>query len=311
MSTAAAIGTRPFLGHSHSVQEAMADATDRTYRILGVPLRAGSLLPGSENDAQAYRDVGLLARLQAAGCKAVDDGDVSIPSYLPHHSIPPIRNWPAHRISWECVSERITPLLQQPGQIPLLIGCDCSVVLGTMQALMRTSREDAHVLYVDGDFDDAAPEAGRCQSAASCCVWLLTHDSPFWSGPPLRPSQVTVIGSTSPSRAGQSQVASMQLADLRHTGVREAARQALQTVPASASILFHFDIDVLQKAELPVAYFPHSEGLRLSEAAELLGVLMRDPRIRLIEVSEYASLRDLDRSNVDKLANLIAEGLRT
>jgi len=27
-----------------------------TYVVLGVPLRAGSLYPGNENDAQAYRD---------------------------------------------------------------------------------------------------------------------------------------------------------------------------------------------------------------------------------------------------------------
>ena len=35
----------------------------RTYHVLGVPLRSGSLYPGNENDAQAYRDVQLLARL--------------------------------------------------------------------------------------------------------------------------------------------------------------------------------------------------------------------------------------------------------
>ena len=34
-----------------------------TYHVLGVPLRTGSLYPGSENDAQAYREAGLLARL--------------------------------------------------------------------------------------------------------------------------------------------------------------------------------------------------------------------------------------------------------
>ena len=60
-----------------------------------MPLRAGSLLPGNENDAQAYREAHLVERLREAGCSVVDDGDVAIPSYLPHHSIPPIRNWPA------------------------------------------------------------------------------------------------------------------------------------------------------------------------------------------------------------------------
>src|SRR5688572_6250029 len=113
----------------------------RTYHVLGVPLRSGSLYPGSENDAQAYRDAQLVARLRAAGCEAVDDGDVAIPSYLPHHAIPPIRSWPGPRIAWECVSERVAPLLQEVGHVPLLIGCDCSIVVGTTQALMRAAPE--------------------------------------------------------------------------------------------------------------------------------------------------------------------------
>ena len=287
--------------HSHQ--------NERTYHVLGVPLRSGSLYPGNENDAQAYREVQLLPRLQAAGCRAIDEGDVAIPSYLPHHSIPPIRSWPGPRIAWECVGERIQPYLQQPLHVPLLIGCDCSVVVGTSQALMGAS-ENLHVLYIDGDFDDAAPDARHCQSAASCAVWLLTHDSPFWSGPPLRPSQVTVIGWSNPSRSALPGIGSMSLADMRRSGIAQAVRQAMEAIPAAASILLHLDIDVFQKQALPVAYFPHTEGLSLAEGKELLGVLLSDPRIRIIEVSEYAALRDLDQRYVSTLVDLLSEGLK-
>src|ERR1700723_2039704 len=100
--------------------------SERTYRVLGVPLRSGSIYPGDENDAQAYRDAKLVARLQSAGCQVVDEGDGAIPSYLPPHSVPPIRSWPGPRIAWEIVTEKVTETLRQPGQIPLLIGCDCS-----------------------------------------------------------------------------------------------------------------------------------------------------------------------------------------
>jgi len=281
-----------------------------TYHILGVPLRTGSLYPGSENDAQAYRDARLLARLQAAGCAVQDDGDVAIPSYLPHHTIPPIRNWPGPRIAWDCVGERISPYLEQPGHVPLLIGCDCSIVVGTTQALARASREDVHVLYVDGDFDDAAPDPQHCRSGAALAVWLLTHASPFCAGPPLKPSQVTVIGWSSPPVSEQPGIGSLSLADLRRSGPREAARRALQAIPASAGVVLHFDIDVLRQQDMPAAYFPHKEGLTLSEATELLGVLLKDPRIRIIEVAEYAALRDLDQGGVGKLVDLLAEGLK-
>jgi arginase len=233
-----------------------------------------------------------------------------LPSYLPHHAVPPIRSWPGPRIAWDCVSERLAPVLAHPGHVPLLIGCDCSVVVGTTQALRRGGADDVHVLYVDGDFDDAPPDPARCQSAAACAVWLLTNRSAFWAGPPLAPSQVTVLGWSSASQAPASGVRSVSLADLRRTTPREAARQALAALPAGASILLHLDVDVLRKADMPAAYFPHAEGLTLAEATELLGVLLADRRIRLVEVSEYASLRDGDQQQVGRLVDLLVAALR-
>ena len=285
-------------------------AQKRTYRIIGVPLRSGSLYPGTEDDARAYRDAGLVARLQQAGCHVIDDGDLAVPSYVPHHAIPPIRSWPGPRIVWDSLSERLQPLLKTPGQIPLLIGCDCSVVVGTVQALTQASSEPVHVLYVDGDFDDAPPEAARSQSAASLAVWLLTHPSPFWAGPALRPSQVTLIGCNMPSRSDDPQRGKLELADVRRLGPQEAARQALSSIPHPAQVVLHLDIDVFQKAALPVAYFPHENGLTLSEGAQLISVLARDPRIRAVEISEYSSLRDNDLHSMRHLIDILVQALR-
>ena len=283
---------------------------ERTYHVLGVPLRTGSLYPGSENDAQAYRDAQLLARLRAAGCNAVDDGDVAIPSYLPHHAIPPIRSWPGPRIVWDQVGERLAPILIQPGHVPLLIGCDCSIVVGTAHALRRAAGGDVHVLYVDGDFDDATPDPGRCQSAAAVAVWLMTRASPFWTGPPLAPSQVTVVGWSNGPQSTDAAVRSVSLAEVRRVGPAAAARQALDGIPASASVLLHLDIDVFQRRAVPAAYFPHAEGLSLAEGGELLGALLGDPRIRIIEVAEYASLRDEDQRSVGALVELLVGSLK-
>jgi arginase len=283
--------------------------TGRKFHILGVPLRTGSLYPGSENDADAYREAQLLTRLQAAGCDAADEGDLAIPNYLPHHFIPPIRNWPGPRIVWDCIGERIKPFLEQPNHIPLLIGCDCSIVAGTTQAL-RGVAPDVHVLYIDGDFDDAAPNPDRCQSAAAQAVWLLTNASPFWTGPPLAPAQVTVVGWTKPAECGQTAGHSLSLADVRRLGGAEAARQALRGISPSAAIVIHFDIDVLHPREMPAAYFPHTDGMSMAEIAQLLGVLCKDPRLRILEISEYAALRDMDRRCVTQLSELLCRSLQ-
>jgi len=46
--------------------------------------------------------------------------------------------------------------------------------------------------------------------------------------------------------------------------------------------------------------------LTLAEGAGLLGVLLADPRIRIVEVAEYASLRDRDQRCACDLVALLA-----
>ena len=140
------------------------------YVVLGVPLRTGSLYPGNENDAQAYREAGIIASLTAAGCNALDGGDIPIPSYLPHHSVPPIRSWPGPRIVWEILSEKVTEVLKKPQQIPLLIGCDCSVVVGTAKALRRLPRKTStySMWMVTATTHLRLPHIARAQPLAQC-----------------------------------------------------------------------------------------------------------------------------------------------
>jgi arginase len=140
-------------------------------------------------------------------------------------------------------------------------------------------------------------------------VWLLTRASPFWAGPPLTPSQVTVVGWTNGPQAPEAGVRSVSLAEVRRVGPAAAARRALDGIPAAASVLVHLDIDVFERRAVPAAYFPHAEGLSLTEGGELMGVLLRDPRIRIIEVAEYASLRDDDQRSVGALVDLLVSSL--
>jgi arginase len=83
----------------------------------------------------------------------------------------------------------------------------------------------------------------------------------------------------------------------------------LAGISPSAAILLHFDIEVFEIHAMPAAYFPHSQGLTLPEGAELVGAPLKDPRIRVVEISEYAALRDLDQSHVAKIVDLLANGL--
>ncbi len=73
--------------------------------------------------------------------------------------------------------------------------------------------------------------------------------------------------------------------------------------------MLHFDIDVLAAAALPAAYFPHADGLGLEECLALLRPLAADPRLRILEVAEYAMLADPSRRDIDRLIDLLVRAL--
>jgi arginase len=142
-------------------------------------------------------------------------------------------------------------------------------------------------------------------------VWLLTRDSPFCAGSPLSPSRVTVIGASAASQSRPPATRAVSLADIRRTGPAAAARLILDSIPASAALLLHLDVDVFAQRDMPAAYFPHADGLSLAEGAALLGTLTADPRLRFVEIAEYASLRDQDQRCAVKLVDLLASVIRS
>jgi arginase len=141
-------------------------------------------------------------------------------------------------------------------------------------------------------------------------LWLATQDSPFRDGSTLNPSQVTVIGWNDDQHSVPMGLQSLPLAEVRRLGPRSCARQALQAIPDEAAILVHFDIDVLNRHEMPASYFPPADGLNMAEARELLGMILADDRIRIVEVTEYSSLRDLDQTFVSEISEILAAGLK-
>jgi hypothetical protein len=89
-------------------------------------------------------------------------------------------------------------------------------------------------------------------------------------------------------------------------GPREAALQALKRFRVRCSLLLHFDIDVLQKRTCQQRTSSHGRA-QPPECKELLGVLMKDPRIRSSR-SVNMPLCATSIDYVNKLVDLLTEG---
>src|SRR4030095_7005807 len=125
--------------------------------ILGVPSSIGARNTGTEKAPAALRKAGLVPRLRAVGHDVVDGGDQEPTPYVPDED-------PAHRkmknlagvlaVVHELAS-RIESTLRAE-RIPLVLGGDCTLALGTMAGAVRVHREMG-MAYLDRDAELNTP----------------------------------------------------------------------------------------------------------------------------------------------------------
>jgi formiminoglutamase len=98
------------------------------------------------------------------------------------------------------------------------------------------------------------------------------------------------------------------LAELRERGVG-ATVQGIVDASAAAGIFFGFDMDVVAAAEAPGVSDPSPMGLTAKEVCEIADVAARDPRTRVVEISELNPVYDRDGITAKLAANLIMRAL--
>src|SRR5450432_1325489 len=115
----------------------------------GVERAPGVLLGAGLADGLAARRAG---RVEAAGYSAGRDSETQI------------MNPQAIRDYSTLLADAVTAVLGE-GEFPVVLGGDCSILLGTMLALRRRGRYG--LLHIDGDADYYQPEVNPLSGAAS------------------------------------------------------------------------------------------------------------------------------------------------
>jgi arginase family enzyme len=291
----------------HTIKEPMT----KQFAICGVPTSAGGNFTGTEAAPAAYRSAGLLEALSRAGVHCRDDGDVPLPAGMLRHDVAPIRNWPSPRIAWQAVASAVAEAAG-PTTVPLLVGGDCSIVVGTVSGLLsRPSGRSVHLLYIDGHIDAVAPRADASLGAAAMGLWLLTTASAFVEGSPLiSPDQVTVLGCV--DRQGSTHLFNVVDAnELASKGAGAAVRNALQSIGTDVDLVLHLDVDVLAAKHMPSAYSPNPRGVDPETLCAVLGPILADERLAVVEVVEYPVQRDLDGRVARWLVDLLTQTIAT
>ncbi|MEU2266233.1 arginase family protein [Streptomyces olindensis] len=170
------------------------------------------------------------------------------------------------------------------GRFPLVLGGDCSVLLGNLLALRRRGRHG--LLFLDGHTDFYQPSAEPAGEVASMELALATGRGPRvladleGRGPLVRDEDVVALGFRDAEESAAygmqplpDALHAMELDTVRALGAAEAARRAVGLLTgggAGAGYWVHLDVDVLDDAVMPAVDYRQPDGLTWQELETVL-----------------------------------------
>ena len=208
------------------------------------------------------------------------------------------------------------------GEFPIILGGDCTIVLGSMLALRRRGRHG--LLFIDGNADFFQPEAEPNGEGASMDLAFVTGHGPALltdlegRGPLVRSEDVVAFGyrdhDDQAEYGSQPLPADLMVQDLpaiRRTGVERAARAAIAHLDRGDldGFLIHLDVDVLDDAIMPAVDFRIPGGLSWTELETVLRIALASEAAVGLEVAIYNPRLDTDGKAGRELVDLLARTL--
>jgi arginase len=285
---------------------------------LGLRAPVPGAVPGCHKLPGALRERGLPDRIGA-----VDGGVVVAPRY-------DMGDWRPGDGVFQAAAQaryarRLADRLQKhivSGDFCVVLGGDCSIMLGTALALRRSGRYG--LAYFDGHDDFRHPgNSDRIGAAGGEDVALITgrgqHDLTDLEGlrPYLRDEDVVLLGLRDAENEPENVFEELTELGLAHApvgAVRErgpaaVARAALNRLeaPELDGFWVHMDADVLDPAVLPAVDSTEPGGLQPDELTAMLAPLLASPRCAGFQLTIYDPDRDDDQlSGAALLTELLA-----
>ena len=207
-------------------------------------------------------------------------------------------------------------------RFPLVLGGDCSIVLGPMLALRRRGRFG--LLFIDGHADFYSPEAEPNGEVASMDLAIVTGREPSELAgldgrrPLVREEDVVLLGYRDAEEAVEhgspdvrgTNVQTIDLYTFRDLGASASAERALAALEGSGTEGFwiHLDADALNDEIMPAVDYRMPDGLWPEELSSLLAAVLKSPSVVGMDVTIYnPALDDPGLSAARALARAITE----
>ncbi len=295
----------------------MGGSDVRELAIIEAPSVLGLRPSGVQDLPAALLDAGL-----TAGLGAVRAGRVEAPAYDPRRDPDTGILNPVGIARYSVRLADVVGDVLDRGHFPVVLGGDCSILLGNLLALRRRGRHG--LLFLDGHTDFYQPAAEPAGEAASMELALATGRGPRLltdlegRGPLLRDEDVVAFGFRDTAESAQAgmqplppRLYALDLDEVRAAGAATAARRAVDRLTAGASAGFwvHLDVDVLDDAVMPAVDYRLPGGLTWPELESVLRTALADERARGLDVTIFNPRLDPEGTIAVRLAECLRRGL--
>lgn len=260
------------------------------------------------------REQGLLTRLTAD-----DFGAILPPPYLDSvDSETGVRNAQSVHDYSLALAGSICQLLDG-GFFPVVLGGDCSILLGSALALRRKGRFG--LLFIDGHTDLLTPDSSETGGAAGMDLALVTGAGPRLLtsiedlAPYVKPEDVMVLGYRWPNPNSQSialpaePMTPLPLGVVQRNGADNVATMATVHFE-NQSFWLHVDVDVLDPVWMPAVDSPDPGGMTPEELFTIVRSAVRSLRCVGMEITIYDPTLDPGRQGARLIVDLLSNALQ-
>ena len=293
--------------------------------LIGAPTDVGAGTRGASMGPEALRVAQLQPMLEAHGLEVADRGNLAGPANPWRPPVDGFRHLP-EVVAWNrAVHDAVLAELRL-GRLPILLGGDHSLAVGSIGAVARHCREGGRklrVLWLDAHADFNTSEltpSGNLHGMPVAC--LCGHGprelvelgaGPGHAGAALHPRQVRQIGirSVDPGEKRFVHEQGLEVFDMRfidEQGMRHAMELALATLDAGTHLHVSFDVDFLDPDIAPGVGTTVRGGPTYREAQLCMEMIADSGRLGSLDVMELNPVLD-DRNRTALLAVDLIESL--
>jgi arginase len=291
----------------------------RAVAVIGAGLDLGSGRRGVDMGPSAIRYAGLDTRLDGLGLRCEDWGNVGTAvAEASTVGDERVRFLPQIKETCERVAELVGRAVEEDF-LPLVLGGDHSVALGTLGGLAR-AKGPGGVLWLDAHGDLNRPETSPSGNvhgmplAAALGLAGPEFESAEFRLPAVDPARVALVGVRSLDPAersllGELDVRVYTMSEIDRLGIEPVLRAALEQITGDGFVHVSLDLDVLDPEVAPGVGTPVRGGLSYREAHLAMELVAESGLAGSLEVVEVNPILDRENETAKLAVELVASAL--